>query len=157
MDSVFSTAITSVFSLVYLAQTFTFAPSLVWPSILVTLLTLGVSLLSARVQMRIDTERMVLSAKERGLVFSLISGIQKLRLSGAENRAFIKWSGLYTKGAEMTYNPPAIIRLSGVLTTAITLIGTGIMYYVAVANQVSVADSMPSTARTAMWPAPSLP
>ena len=140
VDSVFSTAVTGVFSLVYLAQIFTFAPSLVWPSILVTLLSLGVSLLSAMVQMRVNSEKMVLSAKERGLVYALISGIQKLRLSGAENRAFVKWSDLYTKGAEMTYNPPAIIRLSSVLTTAITLIGTGIMYYVAVQNRVSVAD-----------------
>ncbi|MBQ6173894.1 MAG: ATP-binding cassette domain-containing protein [Clostridia bacterium] len=140
VDSLFSTGVTGVFSLVYLAQIFAFAPSLVWPSLIVTLLTLGVSILSARVQMRIDAEKMVLSAKERGLVFSLITGIQKIRLSGAENRAFVKWTGLYTRSAEMLYNPPAVIRLSSVFTGAITLIGTGIMYYIAVRSKVSVAD-----------------
>ena len=140
VDSIFSTAVTGVFSLVYLAQIFAFAPSLVWPSLLVTLLTLAVSILSAAMQMRIDAEKMVYSAKERGLVFSLITGIQKIRLSGAENRAFYKWSQLYTKSAELTYNPPGIIRFSGVLTTAVSLIGTGVMYFVAVRNQVSVAD-----------------
>ena len=140
VDSLFSTGVTGVFSLVYLAQIFAFAPSLVWPSLIVTLLTLGVSILSARVQMRIDAEKMVLSAKERGLVFSLITGIQKIRLSGAENRAFVKWTGLYTRSAEMLYNPPAVIRLSSVFTGAITLIGTGVMYYIAVRSKVSVAD-----------------
>ena len=84
VDSLFSTGITGVFSLVYLTQIFAFARSLVWPSLIVTLLTLGVSMLSAAVQTRINAERMVLQAKERGLVYSLITGIQKIRLSGAE-------------------------------------------------------------------------
>ncbi|MBR3740553.1 MAG: ATP-binding cassette domain-containing protein [Clostridia bacterium] len=140
VDSLFSTAVTGVFSLVYLTQIFAFAPSLVWPSLIVTLLTLGVSLLSAMVQMRIDAEKMVLTAKERGLVYSLIAGIQKIRLSGSENRAFAKWSQAYSKGAELTFNPPKIIVLSEVITTAVTLIGTAFMYFIAVKNQVRVAD-----------------
>ncbi len=140
VDSLFSTAVTGVFSLVYITQIFTFAPSLVVPSLTVTLLTLAVSLLSALTQMRIDKEKMVHNAKERGMVFSLITGIQKIRLSGAENRAFSKWSYLYTKGAELTYNPPAIIRLSAVLATAISMIGTAVMYFIAVRSKVSVAD-----------------
>ncbi len=140
VDSVFSTGITGVFSLVYLTQIFTFAPSLVWPSLIVTLLTLAISMVSALVQMRISKERMVYAAKERGLVFSLISGIQKIRLSGAENRAFVKWSTLFAKGAEMTYNPPNIIRLSTVITTAISLTGTALMYFISVRSGVSAAN-----------------
>ncbi len=140
VDSLFSTAVTGVFSLVYLGQIFAFAPSLVWPSLIVTLLTLGVSMLSGLVQTRVNRERMTCSAKERGLVYSLITGIQKIRLSGAENRAFIKWSEQFTKSAQLTYAPPAIIRLSKVFTSAISLAGTAIMYFVAVKSRVSVAD-----------------
>ena len=140
VDSVFSTAVTGLFSLIYLAQIFSFAPSLVWPSLLVTLLTVALSLVSASVQMRINREKMVWSAKERGLVLSLISGIQKIRLSGAENRAFYKWSELYTKSAALTYNPPSVIRLSTVFTTAISLIGTAVMYFISVRNGVTVAE-----------------
>ena len=140
VDSVFSTAVTGVFSLVYITQIFTYAPSLVWPSLIVTLLTLLISLMSARVQMRVDAEKMEHTAKERGLVFAMIKGIQKIRLSGAENRAFSKWSRIYTKSASLTYSPPAIIRLSSVITTAVSLAGTAIMYYVAVRSKVTVAD-----------------
>ena len=93
VDSLFSTAVTGVFSLVYLTQIFAFAPSLVWPSLIVTLLTLAVSLCSALVQMRLDRERMVYAAQEKGFVFAVIRGIQKIRLSGAEKRTFAKWSG----------------------------------------------------------------
>lgn len=140
VDSLFSTGVTGLFSLIYLAQIFAFAPALVWPSLIVTLVTLGISLLSARVQMRLDQETMVHTARERGLVYSLINGIQKIRLSGAENRAFSKWAKLYVQSAQLTFNPPAIIRLSAVLTTAVSLLGTMVMYWVAVKSRVSIAD-----------------
>ena len=140
VDSLFSTAVTGVFSLIYLGQIFAFAPSLVLPSLIVTLATLAISLLSARVQMRIDQETMVTTARERGLVYAFINGIQKIRLSGAENRAFAKWSDLYVQTATTTFNPPAIIRLSSVMTTAVSLIGTGVMYFIAVQSRVTVAD-----------------
>ena len=140
VDSLFSTAVTGVFSLIYLGQIFAFAPSLVLPSLIVTLATLAVSLLSARVQMKIDQETMVTTARERGLVYAFINGIQKIRLSGAENRAFAKWSDLYVQTATTTFNPPAIIRLSAVMTTAVSLIGTGVMYFIAVQSKVTVAD-----------------
>ena len=140
VDSVFSTAVTGVFSLVYITQISAYAPSLVVPSLAVTLITLLISILSAKVQMRLDKEKMEHTAKERGLVVALITGIQKIRLSGAENRAFSKWSRQYTKSAVLTYSPPAIIRFSGVLTLAVSMIGTAIMYYVSVKNRVSIAD-----------------
>ena len=140
VDSLFSTGITGVFSLVYLTQIFAYARSLVWPSLIVTILTLAVSMISATVQTRINKEKMVLNAKERGLVYSLISGIQKIRLSGAENRAFVKWSEQFSKGAELTYNPPAIIVMSTVITTGITLVGTAIMYFISVKSGVTPAD-----------------
>ncbi|MBQ6289826.1 MAG: ATP-binding cassette domain-containing protein [Clostridia bacterium] len=140
VDSLFSTAITGLFSLIYLGQIFAFAPSLVVPSLVITIATLAISLLSARVQMKIDQETMVTTAKERGLVYAFINGIQKIRLSGAENRAFAKWSDLYVETATTTFNPPSIIKLSSVMTTAVSLIGTGVMYFIAVRSKVTVAD-----------------
>ena len=140
VDAVLSSAVTGLFSLVYLGQIFSFAPALVWPSLIVTLLTLAVSMGSALIQTRINREKMVLAAKERGFVFSLINGVQKIRLSGAEKRAFVKWSDLYARGARLTYNPPSIIRLNGVITTALSLMGTAVMYYIAVRNGVRVED-----------------
>ena len=140
VDSLFSTGITGVFSLVYLTQIFHYASSLVWPSLIVTLLTLALSITSSLVQMQVNKERLVLEAKERGLVYSLVTGIQKIRLSGAENRAFFKWSRIYSKTAQLTYSPPAIIRLNGVFTSAVSLIGTGAMYYIAVNSGISTAD-----------------
>ncbi len=140
VESVFSTGITGIFSLIYLVQVFTYAKELVLPSIIVTVLTLLVSMLTASTQMVISKESMKLGAQQKGIVFSLISGIQKIRLSGAEKRAFAKWADCYAKEAELTYNPPAIIKLNSVITTAISLCGTIVIYYIAVKSGVSVSN-----------------
>ena len=83
---------------------------------------------------------MQLGAKEKSVSLSILNGIQKVRLSGAENRVFAKWSDLYAREAALTYNKPAFIKLNTVFTTAISLIGTIVMYYTAVRTRVSVAD-----------------
>ena len=140
VNTVLSTGITGVFSLVYLTQVFAYARSLVIPSLLVTLSTAFIGLIASLLQISINKDSMRLAAKEKGLSFSLINGIQKIRLSGAENRVFAKWSEIYAQEAALTYNKPAFIKLNAVITTAISLIGTIIMYYTAVKSGVSVAD-----------------
>ena len=140
VDSIFSTAVTGIFSLVYLTQIFNYAKSLVVPSLLVTAATLLVSLLANKLQASLNKEAMALNAKERGLTLALINGIEKIRLSGAENRVFVKWMDIYSKEAAISFNPPALIKFNRVITTAITLAGTIVMYYVAVQSHVSVAE-----------------
>lgn len=140
VDSIFSTAVTGIFSLVYLTQIFSYARALVVPSLLVTLLTLALSMSANALQAGRNREQMGLQAKERGLTYALINGIEKIRLSGAETRVFSKWIDLYTREADLKFNPPVLIKLSNVFTAAITLVGTIVMYYVAVRTNVSVAD-----------------
>lgn len=140
VSAVLSTGLTSVFSLIYFSQIFIYAPSLAAPALLVILATVAVSVISAAVQMKITLRQMELSGKAGGLSYSLISGVQKIKLSGSEKRAFAKWGDLYAKQAELTYNPPMFIKINSVLNTAVSLIGTIVMYYIAVCSQVSVAD-----------------
>ncbi len=139
-DMVLSTGLTSLFSLVYVSQIFIYAPALVTPALLITLLTLLVTVLQVLGQMKINLQRMELASKESGLSYQLISGIQKIRLTGAERRAFAKWGVLYSRGAELTYNPPTFLKVASVITTAISLIGTLVMYAAAVRSGVSVAE-----------------
>ena len=139
-NSVISTGITGVFSLIYIGQIFSFAPALVIPSLIVTLLTLGISLLSSFLQMKINRDTMRFSAKERGLVYNLIGGIQKIRLSGAEDRAFVRWADQYAKTTRLTYSSPLFLRISTVISSAISLCGTAIIYYISVKSGISAAD-----------------
>jgi len=83
---------------------------------------------------------MELAAKESGLEYSLITGVQKIRLAGAEKRAFAKWANAYTQQAKLQYDPPAFLKLSGVISSCISLVGTIVIYYFTIKTDVSLAD-----------------
>ncbi len=140
VSAVLTTGLTSVFSLIYISQIFIYAPMLVVPAIAVILATVAFSLISSFAQMRISKKQMELSAKESGMSYALISGIQKIKLAGAEKRAFARWGNLYAQNAKLSYNPPAFIKLNSVISLAISLIGNIVMYAAAVKSGVSVAD-----------------
>lgn len=140
VSAVFSSSTAGLFSLVYITQIFHYAPSLVTPALLIVLATFVFSVAVALVNVKVSKETMEYSAKEKGLLYSLITGIQKIRLCGAEKRAFVRWGNLYAKEAKLTYSPPAIIHFSSVIIMAIGAIGTIILYFAAARSGVSVAD-----------------
>lgn len=139
-DAIGTTGLTSIFSLIYIGQVFVFARSLVWPSIFITLATLLFSLIVTFAQMNITKKQMEIGAKTSGLTYSTITGIQKIKLAGAEKRMFSRFAKQYAKEAELLYNPPTFIKLSNVISSAIAMFGTVLLYYFAVVTKVSVAD-----------------
>jgi ABC-type bacteriocin/lantibiotic exporter with double-glycine peptidase domain len=135
-----STVITAVFSLVYIPQIFSFAPSLAGEAIVILLLTFLLTVVTTIIQTKVYSEKYKAMAKESGIKFSLISGIQKIKLSGAQKRAFSKWADSYCETARSTYDKPMILKVNSVIASAITLIGTIVLYYSAVKSGVSVAN-----------------
>ena len=140
LNSILSIGLSSLMSLLYIAQIFSFAPALVWPSLLIILATVVMSLAASFVQIGISRKRMKLGAEEAGMSYAMMNGIQKIRLSGSEKRMFARWGQLYAKGARLDYNPPAFLKLNGVITMAISLIGSTVMYYLAVRSGVDVSQ-----------------
>lgn len=140
VSTVLSTGLTSVFSLVYISQIFVYAPALVVPSLIITLATVAFSVVSAFAQMKISKKQMELSSKESGMSYALISGVQKIKLSGAEKRAFARWGNLFAEDARLSYDPPMFLKINGVISSAISLVGTLVMYYFSISSGVSVAD-----------------
>ena len=132
LDNILSTGLTSLTSLLFIFQIFSFAPALVAPSVVIVLATFALSVATSLAQVRISRRKMLLAAKESGMSYALVSGIQKIRLSGAEKRAFARWAGLYAENAELEYNPPTFLKLNGVFTKAISLVGTIVLYYLAI-------------------------
>ena len=132
MSMVMTTGLTSLTSLLYVTQIFRFAPKLVIPSLLIVLVTVGFSVVTTFVQIGINRKRMEHAARESGMSYSMISGIQKIKLAGAEKRSFAKWLNLYAEGAELTYNTPMFLRANAAISTGISLFSTIILYYLAV-------------------------
>ncbi len=139
-NAVLSTGLTSVFSLIYITQMISYGPGLVIPGLAVIICTVLFSLISTLAQLKLSKKQMELSAKGSGLEYSLLTGIQKIRLAGAEKRAFAKWANAYAEEARLTYDPPAFIKFSGLISSLISLVGTIVIYFFTIKTEVSLAD-----------------
>ena len=142
--------VTSVFSLVYITQIFRYARNLVIPSLVIIAVTLGYSVFNTMIRMNINRKTMKAVEKKNGLTYMLISGIQKIRLSGSEVRAFSRWTKIYTEEVRNTYGIPMSVLLSDTVAVAIGLAGNLAMYYFAMKADISVADYYAFTAAFAM-------
>jgi len=143
---VVGTGLSSLASLLYITQIFSFAPVLVVPSLIIILTTVLFSTISSVVQIQISKKQMEHSAKESGMTYGMISGIQKIKLAGAEKRFFARWLNLYSQGAELIYAPPMFIKINGVITTAIGLISNIVLYYLAVQSGIDQSNYYAFTA-----------
>ena len=140
VSAVLNTGLTSVFSLLYISQIFVYAPMLVVPALSITLVTLIFTLVTTFSQMKLTRQQMELASKESGMSYALITGIQKIKLSGAEKRAFARWAETFSRRLALTANPPMFLRANGAISTAISLAGTILMYYFALKSGISVAE-----------------
>ena len=147
---VLSTALTSAFSLLYIAQIFSITPSLALPAFLVIAANCVVGVVTALLQVRVSREMLDVQADLSGWQYALIGGIQKIKLAGAERRAIATWAERYRKGVRLNYNGPLLLRLSGTIQTLVGAAGTIAIYACAVGGDVTVAQYMAFTSAFGM-------
>ena len=138
------TAVSVSTSIVYLisysAQMFDYGPKLVLPAVAGILITALVNTVTVFAQVKSTKKVMLCSTKTSGLTYSTITGIQKIKLAGAEKRMYSRWARLYAEEASELYNPPVFLKLSSTITLAVSLLSTLIIYYIAVKNVYGVND-----------------
>ncbi|MCF0142673.1 MAG: ATP-binding cassette domain-containing protein, partial [Parasporobacterium sp.] len=150
VNIIMSTGITAFLSLIYVIQMATFGPYMVVPGVMLIVLMLGITVIITFARMKYNRALMEKSAKENAWSYSLISGIKKIKLSGAEKRAFAKWGFAYAEKADYLYNAPLILKISNVLVNAIPIIGTVVIYFAATSSSVAMSEYFAFNAAYAM-------
>lgn len=150
VDLAISTGLTVVFSAAYVWQVFVFAPALVAPVLAVLAVQLLISVLMTRAGRKQSARELEYEAQESGRAFPILSGIQKIRLIGAEKRMFALWARSFAQRAAVTYNPPLILRTGAALSTAAGAFGTIFFYGAAVNSGVTTASYYAFTAAYSM-------
>ncbi|ADL33547.1 bacteriocin ABC transporter ATP-binding/permease protein [Butyrivibrio proteoclasticus B316] len=131
-----------VLSLAYLFEIRSFAPALVLPALAINVISLIFSLITIFIQTGITQKVMQYDAEEDGITYAFINGIQKIKLAGAEKRAFAKWANSFNESANLLYSPPTVIKLNKTINMAIGLVGTLIIYAIAVKTNVNESEYM---------------
>ena len=134
--------LTLVLSIVYVFQIAVFAPALVVPALVIIGVQVGLTILAAIITARYERATMNASAELSGTVTALLNGIQKIKLAGAEERAFAQWAHGYADYERSAFNRPAFAKAIPAIVAAIGILGTAIIYYSAGAAHISVADYM---------------
>lgn len=134
--------LTCLLCLIYLIQIVAFAPSLAIPALFTVLIQSALLAVSTWLNVRYEKAKINANAELSGTVTSLLNGIQKIKLAGAENRAFTKWSGQYANYARPAYGRPGFLQALPACVGAVGLLGGILIFAQAAQSGVHTADYM---------------
>lgn len=140
IDGILITGVSALMSLVYIIQINTFASGLVLPTIGILIVNAFFLILTALVERGVLRRQMKAIAKERGVSYGLINGIQKIRLTGSEKEAYEKWEITYKALDKVKYHPPFIVKIAPIISVVITLIGNVLIYYLVAKNNIDTSS-----------------
>ena len=137
---VYSSVLTSLFSLVYIGQIIHYAPSLAPIAVIIIVLQFALYIVLGFVSSKVKQRQLLLENQENSLAYSTIYGMQKIKLVGAEKRIYGQWANAFEKSADALFRPPLFMIFCPVLITAVSLIGWIFIYSKALASGISLSD-----------------
>ena len=148
-NSVLGSLLGAVFSLVNLVLILTYDAQLALLALILMAIAFAVSLITALAQLR---ERRLVLARQgelSGVVLQLVSAVAKLRDTGAEERAFARWSDGFVEMTRHTLRASKIAIVANVFNAAFPLIcsaGAFAVFFFFVHNSFQTGQFMAYTA-----------
>ena len=100
--AVISSVLAAIFSLFSFVLLFYYSVTLALVATLLVALIIGVTFLLSFLQLRYQRQIMTYHGRLNGMLVQFITGISKIRLAAAENRAFLVWSKAFARQTEVT-------------------------------------------------------
>ena len=136
----FGSGLSGLFSLAYITQIYAYAPALALPALGVILAQVLFSVYSTLRLKKIVQLRLKLTAENSSRALSIITGMEKIRLAGAEKRAFAQWAEGFARETRVEYNPPLSRKLNGPITMLLSFAGQFLLFWIAITRQVGAAE-----------------
>ena len=142
MDIALSAIVGAVLAIAYLIEIMLMVPELFPVTLIIVCVQVFFFFFIAWIQLGVNYELLEVKSKIHGLTYQLFSGIQKIKLAGAEKRAFARWAKLFKEESDCNYNAPTLTTLPVVLDEFIVLVGTVVLCVIAVQKNLSESDYM---------------
>ena len=139
-ENIVGALLTAVLSIVYLVQLWIYGASLLLPALLILVLDALVMTLLYRRKSSLQTKYTQKASALSGMEYSMMAGIQKLKLTGSERRAFTRWMNHYTDASRLLYNPGFKSHLYPALLQLLNIGGMAWIYYFTLQNDVPTSD-----------------
>jgi ATP-binding cassette subfamily C protein len=128
-SSVLSSVLKGVFSLCSFALLFYYDFRLALVASALTIFVIAVTSASGYYVMQIQRQASVWSSNLSTVVLQLLNGIAKLRVSGAEGRAFAKWSGIYARSQRIGLKARKISAFTSVFHSILHVLSSMVIFY----------------------------
>ena len=139
-ENIVGAVLTAVLSIVYLIQLWIYGQSLLLPALFILALQGLVMLLLYKRKANIRTEYTRKASELSGMEYNMLAGIQKLKLTGSERRAFTRWLDHYTDASRLIYNPGTRSHLYPALLQLLSIGGMALIYAFALHDEVATSD-----------------
>lgn len=126
--AVANTLISGIFSIFYFILLFYYSWKLALIATLIVIIVMAVSLLFGFLQLRYERQLIDLNNTLAGKIFGLLSGVSKIKTSGAEKRAFNNWATDFSQVREITFRNENLANKMAVFNSTVNIIATAIIF-----------------------------
>lgn len=126
------TLFTSFFSILNLGLLFYYSPTLAVLALIIGIILVVFTTLMSLIIVRNERPLQELKANIFGTVVQLINGITKLKIAGAEERAFNYWTQQYSKQQRLVLKQQEIQDLIQLFTSVLPILSSGLLFWLAV-------------------------
>ncbi|MDO9491828.1 NHLP bacteriocin export ABC transporter permease/ATPase subunit [Acetobacterium sp.] len=135
--NVITMIITSSFSIINGLYIFTINPTIGWLAMVLTAISVAITLVIGKMQMKCQRTSLEMSNDISGMVFELITSVSRLRVAGAESRSYLKWVREYAKQRKVEYKRGQLMALLRLTTIALPTLSMCVIYYYVSVNSIS--------------------
>ena len=128
-ESVVGALLSGALSIVYFIQVGIYGGRLLAPAAVLYVLQTLMVLLYFRTVVRLNQQFISKNDTLNGMECNLFAGIQKIKLTGSETRAYTQWLNRYTNTTHIIYNPRFLLRLFPSLLALMSVVNLLVIYY----------------------------
>ncbi len=125
------TLLTSLFSLLYLGLLFYYSVNLAFIAVAIALVVFVFTTVSGALLVRKVLPMLELQGTIFGQIVQLINGVSKLRVAGAEERAFAFWSKSYSKQVRLDLSTQYIEDVVTIFNTVLPTLTSAVLFFFA--------------------------
>ena len=128
-ESVVGALLGGALSIVYFIQVGIYGGRLLAPAAVLYVLQALMVVLYFRTVVRLNQQFISKNDTLNGMECNLFAGIQKIKLTGSETRAYTQWLNRYTNTTHIIYNPRFLLRLFPSLLALMSVVNLLVIYY----------------------------
>lgn len=121
--------LSSIFSILYIGLLFYYDTKLAWVALAMTAVIVLVTSTLGFLYVRYERPITEMEGKITGVVFQLITGISKLRITGTEDRAFAVWTKQFSEKRKMALTSGQIQNVLKLFNAVIPVIALMVIFY----------------------------